>query len=121
MSVARKLWSQLAQSTKTRYKRDGVTPARYNAYNKLSSRKVRALAKAGVDRKAYLKAPKGTTLVDLKREPERFKGTPGKMWDDRIRARARRYANKPDGERGGAFRPTDEPFLFWQEYQKVRG
>ena len=57
-------WSSLAESTKTRYRRQGVTPARYNAWNRLGKKKLAAYKEAGVKRMDYLTAESGAAALN---------------------------------------------------------
>lgn len=54
--VAR-LWSSLAKRTKAKYTKQGVTPQRYNAWNKKTKEQKRALKAKGVDRSGFLGLP----------------------------------------------------------------
>ena len=53
--MATKLWSQLSSKTQARYKKDGVSPQRYNAYTKMSFSQKKHLEKNGLSRDKYLK------------------------------------------------------------------
>lgn len=58
----RKLWSALSKATKKKYQRQGVTPQRYNAWNRKSAAERRKL-----DRDLYLTMPaRGQKLAPTK-------------------------------------------------------
>lgn len=57
--VAR-LWSSLTKRTKAKYTKQGVTPQRYNAWNKKTKEQKRALKAKGVDRSGFLGLPPKT-------------------------------------------------------------
>lgn len=58
-----KLWSQLAETTRKRYRAQGITGARYNAWNKTKRGNKAKLETKGVSREAFLKAPSTRTAV----------------------------------------------------------
>lgn len=59
-----KIWSQLADSTKKKYRAKGVSAQRYNAWVKTGKSTKERLAKQGVSRDAFLKSQ---TTKDAKR------------------------------------------------------
>jgi len=59
-----KIWSQLADSTKKKYRAKGVSAQRYNAWVKTGTRTKERLAKQGVSREAFLKS---SSTKDVKR------------------------------------------------------
>lgn len=56
-----KLWSALSKRTQSQYRKENVTPQRYNAWNRTSRKSKERLKKQGVDRDTFLTAPNTRT------------------------------------------------------------
>lgn len=55
--MAKKLWSELSKKTQAKYKRQGITPQRYNSYTKKTTSQKKYLNKGlGITKEEYLKS-----------------------------------------------------------------